>query len=386
MLSDERRYQSLFFLLYASINGIAGYRNVFFADIGLTESQMGVIGAVLVGAGILAQPFWGVFADTLGRTKLLMAAGAVVSVAGGLLFPIGMVVESPFFLMLLAAVIYSAFRSPIVPLANSMVMSSGIDYGSVRAFGSIAFGIGILAMGPLVNSFGTVTIFAIYAVGMAGFVLSLRGLPRPPSAELSPDLRTDALGLLTNPRFVLLLGVAFLFGASTSTGNAFFSVYIRAIEASDTMTGVAWFLRTLAEAAVFIWAVRLDLDHRSQLLVGTLVCAVSFLLYVTPGTLPVVFLAQVPLGAGFAFYTLASVSLAHEYAPATLSASAQAVLAALGLGTGRVLGQAVGGWIAEITSVQALYLYLALAALLAALFSLGFFTRSVETRIRAAWR
>ncbi|WP_158855148.1 MFS transporter [Halorhabdus sp. CUG00001] len=378
MLSDERRYQLLYLVLYAAGNGIAGYRNIFFEDIGLSESQMGLIGAVLVGAGIVAQPIWGMVADAYGRTKLAMAIGAVVSILGGLLFPLGMVIESPFVLMVVAAGIYSAFRSPIVPLANSMVLSSGIDYGNVRAFGSIAFGVGILALGPLVETFGTATIFAVYAIGMVVFVISLRGLPKPPASELSPDLREDSLQLLTKPAFVLLLAVGLLIGASTTTANSFFSVYIRAIEASDAMTGAAWFVRTLAEAAVFVWIVRLGWRHRTQLLVGAIVLALSFVLYVVPGTLPAVFLAQVPQGAGFALFTLASVSLAHEYAPDAMSASAQALLAALGLGTGRVFGQVVGGWIANLVGVQDMYIFVVLGTGLAALLTVGFFHRGIR--------
>ena len=375
-MSDERRYQLLYLVLFAAANGISGYRNVFFEDIGLTESQMGMIGAALVAAGIVAQPIWGVLADTYGRTKLAMAVGALVSIGGGLLFPLGLFVESPFVLMLVAAVVYSAFRSPIIPLANSMVLSAGIDFGNVRAFGSIAFGVGMLAMGPLVASFGTAAIFGVYALGMVVFVVSLRGLPKPPAADLTPDLREDSLRLLTNPAFVLLLGVAVLIGAATMTGSAFFSVYIRAIGAGDVMTGVAWFIRTLAEAAVFVWATRLGWRHRTQLVLGTVLLALAYVVYVTPGTLPAVVLAQIPQGAGFAFFTLASVSLAHEYAPASLSASAQAALAAIGLGTGRVAGQIVGGWIADIVGVEGMYVYVIATAGIAALLSLGFFVLS----------
>lgn len=381
MLSDKRQYQFLYLLLFASANGIAGFRNVFFADIGLSESQMGIIGSVLVAAGILAQPIWGVLADAYGQTKRVMVVGAVVSVLGGLLFPLGMVVESPFVLMVVAAVIYAAFRSPLIPLANAMVLSAGIDYGNVRAFGSVAFGIGILAMGPLVSAFGTVTIFAVYAVGTAVVVVSLRGMPKPSSADLSPDLRRDTLRLLTNPRFVLLLVVAMLVGAATTTGNAFFSVYVRAIGSSDTMTGVAWCLRALTEAVVFVWAIRLGVGHRIELLSGALISAASFAMYVVAGALPMVFLAQIPRGVGFALFTLASVSLAYEYAPKSLSASAQTVLAALGLGTGRVLGQVIGGGIAEANGVVDLYLYLAAASLLGAVCSLVFFIGPIRTAL-----
>ncbi|MFB6201087.1 MAG: MFS transporter [Halorhabdus sp.] len=381
MTDDARRYQFIYFLLYAAANGIAGYRNVFFEDIGLTGSQMGVIGAVLIGAGILAQPVWGMLADAYGRTRLIMAGGAIMSVLGGLLFPVGTLLESPYLLMVVAAVIYSAFRAPIIPLANAMVLDAGVDYGKVRAFGSIAFGIGILVMGPLVARFGTASVFAVYAVGMAVFVVSIRGVPQPPSAELSPDLREDALQILTHPPFVLLLAVGVFMGAATTTGNAFFSVYIRAIEAGDAMTGAAWFVRTIAEAVVFLWAARIGLRHRSQLVIGSFVSAASFLLYVVPGTLPVTFLAQIPRGGGFALFTLASVSLAHEYAPDALSASAQALLAALGLGVGRVAGQVVGGWLTQVIGVQDMYLYLAAAAGIGGVLSLGFFADVVRTAL-----
>lgn len=373
MMSTKRRYQFLYLLLYASANGIAGFRNVFFADIGLSESQMGIIGSVLVASGIVAQPIWGFLADAYGKTKVVLLVGTVVSVLGGLIFPFGMVLESPFLLMVLAAIVYSVFRSPLIPLANAMVLSAGIDYGNVRAFGSVAFGIGILAMGPIVSEFGTVSIFIVHAIGMAVVVVSLRGVPSPPSADLSPDLRRDTIQLLTNGRFLLLLVVAMLVGAATSTGNAFFSVYIRAIGQSDTMTGVAWFLRTLAEAAVFVWAIKLGLGHRFELSIGALVSGLSFLVYVVAPSFPFVFLAQIPRGVGFAFFTLAAVSLAYEYTPESLNASSQTVLAAIGMGTGRVLGQVVGGRIADVFGVTELFLYLAAASLLGALFSLALF-------------
>ncbi|QGN05917.1 hypothetical protein Hrd1104_00495 [Halorhabdus sp. CBA1104] len=61
-----------------------------------------------------------------------------------------------------------------------------------------------------------------------------------------------------------------------------------------------------------------------------------------------------------------------------MSASAQALLAALGLGTGRVFGQVVGGWIANLVGVQDMYIFVVLGTGLAALLTVGFFHRGIR--------
>lgn len=372
MLTEKRQYQLLYFVLFASGNGVDAFRNVFLEDVGLSGSQMGVIGATLVAAGMAAQPIWGLAADRLGRTKVALAVGAVGSALTALLYPLGMYVATPFLLILAASVVFSAFRSPIYPLADAMVLSADIDYGRVRAFGSVAFGVGILALGYLIDRFGTPLVFYVYVVGMAGFVLTLRGLPRP-DADITPDLRREGLRLVKNRQFLLLLAVAVLIGAASAAGGSFFSVYMRAIDAGDSMTGAAWLVRTLAEAVVFVGAASVSLGNRGQLSVGAGAYTVSFLAYAFTGLLPVVFGVQILHGVAIALFGLASVNLAHTLAPDGLASTSQAVLGALGLGTGSIVGQLAGGRLVDIVGVQDLYFFVAASTLVAGLVSLGFY-------------
>lgn len=371
MLTEKRQYQLLYFVLFASGNGVAAFRNVFLEDVGLSGSQMGIIGAVLVASGMAAQPIWGVAADRYGRTKAALTIGALGSGIAALLYPAGMYVATPFLLFVVASVVFSSFRSPIHPLANAMVLSAGIDYGRVRAFGSIAFGVGILALGWLIERLGTPLIFYVYVIGMVAFVLTLRGLETP-QADITPDIRREGLALVANPSFLLLLAVAVLIGAASAAGGSFFSVYMRAIDAGDTMTGAAWLVRTVAEAVIFVGAAGVGLSHRGQLSIGAAAYTLSFLAYALTGLLPVVFGVQIIHGVAIALFGLASVNLAHRLAPEGLASTSQAVVAAIGLGSGRIVGQLAGGRLVDLVGVQDLYYFVAACTLLAGVVSLGF--------------
>jgi len=282
-------------------------------------------------------------------------------------------VAAPFLLFVAASIVYAAFRSPIGPLANSMVLSSGIEYGRVRASGSIAFGVGILAMGWLIGRFSTSLVFYVYTGGMIAFLLALRGLPQP-DADIAPDLRREGVARVRNPQFLLLLAVAVLIGAATSAGGAFFSVYMRAIGAGDSMTGAAWFVRTIAEAVVFVGAANVRVGHRSQLSFCAGTYTVAFLAYGATEALPVVFGVQIVHGVAIALFGLASVNLAHQLAPDRLASTSQAIVAAVGIGSGRVVGELAGGQLVDLVGVQDMYFFVAACTLLAGVVSLSFFT------------
>ena len=73
MLAEKRRYQTLYFVFFAAGSGITAFRNVYFEELGLSGFEMGVIGAVMVGAGMFAQPLWGVVADRFGASPAAIA-------------------------------------------------------------------------------------------------------------------------------------------------------------------------------------------------------------------------------------------------------------------------------------------------------------------------
>lgn len=380
MSGSKRRYQAIYFVFFAAGNGIFAYRNAFFEDLGLSGSQMGVIGAAMVGAGMVAQPVWGALADRYGATKRILVTGAVVSGVAAFLFPVAGRATAPFLLLAAAGVLFSAFRAPITPITNAMVLESGLDYGRVRAFGSIAFGLGVFGLGGLIASFGTPVVFYLYVVGMGVFLFALYGL-REPDVEVAPDLRRDAASLLGSRPFLLLLAVAVVVGGADSAASAFFSVYVRAIGAGDELTGVAWLVKTAAEAGVFLTIAALGLSHTRQLSLGIGAYTVTFVVLAATGFVPAVVAVQLLYGVGFALFTHSSVSLAHRFSPDALASTGQTVLTGVGLGAGRALGQLVSGRLVDVVGVRELYVFLAAGAAAACLLSLGFHVRGLSTAV-----
>lgn len=361
----KARFQLLFFTQFAAFSGFAVYRNVYLEEIGLTGGQMGIIGAVMTLSGVLAQPVWGVVTDWRGAQKQVLVLGAVVSAVGILVYPLSEGLPDPFWLLVGGTAVYSVFRAPVVPIANSMVLANGFDYGNVRAFGSIAFGIGSLGFGMLVASLGVPIVVYFYVLGMAVLVAVAWGLPGA-SEDTEDQEQAHPFSLLTNLNFLVLLAVAFLLGMSMRGGSAFFSVYMRAIGAGDALTGVAWTVKTVFEAVAFMYALRLGLSYKSLLVLGSVGTAAQFAVYWAT-TNPVFILSvQVASGLGYALYYLGAVNLAHDVASETLKSTAQTVLAGAGMGAGGAIGQVVAGRLMDAVGVQDMYVYVAAIGLAAA--------------------
>lgn len=367
----ERRYFQLFYFVYfAAGSGFASFRSAYLREVGFSGSEIGFIGFLIPVCGLVAQPIWGVLSDVWGVEKQLLIASVLVTGGVVLVYPLGIPAGIGLFALASATAVFAAFRAPVRPVANALVLSTGLDYGTVRAFGSIAFGVSILVAGSLVSALGTEIVFYVYAGGMAVVAALLWRVPdseSPPSTSLG----VEAAELLRNRQFAALLVAAFLMGAMMSTSGSYFSIFMREVGGGDALTGVALALKTVAEALVFFYATRLSLPYRTLLVVGCLAHAVTFLAYAATGATPVVLAVQLLLGVGYASFYLAAVTVTAEVSPETLQSTAQTFLTAFGLGGGAAAGELLAGSLLDAFGVQSMYGYVSILGVVAAVASLG---------------
>ena len=392
------RFQALFFANFAAFSGFAVFRNVYLEEMGLSGSAMGQIGFLMTATGVAAQPLWGVVTDYLRAERPVLVLGAVVSGLSLLAYPVAERLAAPFALLAAGTAVYSAFRAPILPVANGLVLSRGYDYGNVRALGSIAFGIGSLGFGFLVAALGVSSVVYFYAFGMAVLVLVVLSIPgSSDSPKQAGDSGTDgtddaelsraARALVTNYDFLVVLAVGFLVGLSTRGGSAFFSVYMRAVEARvvagpwtltpDALTGIAWALKTAFEALAFVYAVRLSWSYRSFLVVGGAAVTLPNLVYGLTARPWAVVAVQAVGGIGYGLYYVASVELVHVVASDRVTATAQTVFTGLGFGLGGAAGQVVAGELYDAFGIQRMYVVVAVLGFAGAL--VGLFVRQSGT-------
>jgi PPP family 3-phenylpropionic acid transporter len=368
-MASTRRYQALYFVFYASFSGFVAFRSVFLQEIGMTGTQIGLVGALWVAGGIVAQPIWGLLADYTQSPTRVMFTAAVASAVAILSYPLGASLSAFSFVVIAGGtLLYSATRAPIMPIANSLVLRQGHEYGKVRGFGSIAFGLTVLVVGFAIGWFDTISIVYLYVGGMVVFLVILNGVPRVDEQVFEGSLGGQALGLLRQPAYLIVLATAFTMGMVSSPGSAFFSVYMRAVELGDGLTGVTWFLKTVVEAVLFISIARYSDSYGWPVVAGGAVYIVAFGLMAVYGSLISVIAAQLLLGAGVAFLYFSLVNLAHENATAGMDSTAQTLMQSVGVGAGGALGQTGAGYLMDLVGVQDMYGALAIGAALIVLF------------------
>jgi len=363
------RFQWYFAVQFVALSGFATFRTAYLQDLGLSGTAIGTVGFLFVTAGLLAQPVWGAVADRTGARRRVLAVGAAITALAVLSYPASAGVADPFGLVAVGTVVLAAGRAPLTPVANAMVLAAGLEYGRVRAFGSLAFGVGALALGGAVAAVGTRAVAYVYAAGMGLAGVVALSLPDgAPSRE-----RGGARALLANRPFLVLVVVAFLLGASMRAGSSFLAVYVRATGGSDALTGIAWALKTAFEAAVFLAADRLGRSERTLLLVGGGFLTATSAVYAvvpTPGVAVVVG-AQGFNGLGYALVTVAAVGLAGRLAGTAGGATAQSALAAAGFGAGGAVGQPIAGWVLDAAGARAIYLVFTVVAAVGTVVALG---------------
>ena len=377
------RFQLLFFISFIASSGFVVFRNVYLEEIGLSGSQMGLIGFLLMATGVVAQPAWGLLTDYFRAERTVLVVAGTASAVAILSYPAGDGLAEPFLLIAVGSAAYSAFRQPIDPIASGMVLSRGFDYGSVRAFGSLAFAIGSLGFGFVVGTLGSVSIVYFYVVGtvlMVGITWSLPGNRNADEGEETvgddedepnePGLLGATRMLVTSPTFLVIVGASFLLRLSAMGGEAFFSVYMRSVDASiavgpwalrpDGMTGVAWAINSGIEAVAFLYALKANISHKWLLVGGGAILVIPNLVYGVT-TRPWILLAVQSLGGiGFAMITVATVDLAHDIAAERVTSTAQTLLNGFGFSFGGAVGQIVAGTLYDAVGIMNMYVGIAI--------------------------
>jgi PPP family 3-phenylpropionic acid transporter len=125
-------------LLFAAVAPLAGYLNLFLQRCGLTDSQIGTVVATMALVGIVAPPLWGYVSDRWRNRRTPIALASLGSAIVFLAF-----FKPSFPSVLLVAVLFAFFNSPLIPLMDALVLEwlddSRERYGPLRAWGSWGF-------------------------------------------------------------------------------------------------------------------------------------------------------------------------------------------------------------------------------------------------------
>ncbi|MCD6289831.1 MAG: MFS transporter [Anaerolineae bacterium] len=372
----------LYFLVFAAVGVIFPYLNVYYRSIGLSGTQIGLIGSLSPLVAMIAAPLWGMVSDRLGLVRLLL----VVASAGSMMAVFGLSCVQAFLWLLLLTVAYSFFSNPIMPLLDSttlMLLGECRErYGQQRLWGSIGFVITSWAFGRVLERAGLRWLFPGYIVLMAGVMIAALWLPDR-RTRLSSPLRKGVARLVRQRVWLLFSASLIVLGIANSGMHSFLNIYIKESGGSEGLIGIVWGVSALTEVPVMFLAAPLiaRIGTRRTLAIAYALYGVRWLLYgIMPRpqwAVPISLLHGVTFGALW----VAGVGYADALAPDELKATAQGMFSATFFSVSGVIGTLVGGilfdWIGPAAMFQ---VYAVLAIIALALFWWGTQERLAPTR------
>lgn len=306
---------------------------MFLAGRGLSAEVVALALGMAQAARLVGGPAGGRLADHFGDRRGVIIGAAILSASGALLLVPG----HGFLPLAVALMLHGAGAAPLTPLVDTVALGAQINFGRVRALGSVTFIIGILAGAWVVDGLGPEAVPWI----IAGALLATAGV-----AAGLPDVRRDrvrtpglALALLRRPGFVLLTAASGLVQGSHAAFYALSTLHWQAGGLGAGAIGALWSIGVAAEIVLLFFARGLLSWLPPLRLAGVGAAAACVRWLGTAGTVDLVpLLAFQALHAlSFAASLLATLSLVQRLVPPEAAATAQALQAALGPGLAMLL-------------------------------------------------
>lgn len=229
---------------------------VWLAGRGLGPREIAVLFAAAIWVKVVATPAIGALADRLGQRRTIMIVLAGIAWLGyaSLWRAYG------FWTLLGLTLVAGVAQSALMPLGDSITLAAvrrdGLDYGRVRAWGSVSFIVAALVSGTILsrttasNPDGNAVLVLVLAAS-AILLFACFAVPAPPREAGGPP-RLAVLGAMaTDCQFWGFVAAAAAIQASHQVYYGFGTLYWRSLGFSDAVIGCLWAEGVVAEIVLF---------------------------------------------------------------------------------------------------------------------------------------
>lgn len=351
-------------IVFASFAFVAPFIVLYYQDLGFTGTQIGILTGIVPLITLVGAPLWTGLADTTHRHRLIMSLGILGVVAAAAVIPL----LHGFVPVLAAISLLYIFIAPITPLADSATMfmlgKEKEMYSRIRLGGTIGFGVAAYISGLVVQNYGLKLAFWGFAALLFLNLFVSQKLEWG-QAEAEGPAKGRARALLSNPRWILFLVIAFSGGLGMAAYNNYLFPYMKELGASESTMGLALTVGMISEIPILFFGNRLIKFFKSyRLLILTMVVTgLRLILFAVSGTPNLVLAFNLLNGLTFPAMWVAGVTYADENAPPGMSATAQGLFSAMVMGFGVAVGGFTGGVLLESVGGRGLYLIFGSAVL-----------------------
>ena len=367
---------STFFMVYFIYLGFNNFGSKYFAEIGLSEGQIGLLTSGPAIISMCFMPMWGAIFD---RAKLKKVVLAIVTLLAGLLLllvdsmtdfsqldPITgrIAADATKFLPLFGILtIFAIFNQPIIPNSSSIsieyAQSIGKTFGPIRMMGTVGFQLGVLAVGlicalTLRHLYTYQAIALILAAAVALFLPNVQGHQHG-GKKISP------FATLKEKRIRLLLIMLFISGCTTMFYQSLFGAFLSFMNVSNGISSIITWVSVALEIPMLLFSSQImkiqgvwDWLRIGYVLNG--IRWVGFFAAARLGSWPLLLISQLPAVTATACLEFFPQLYVGEIIAPELSSSAQSMINITIFGFGKVAGGLIGGVISQAIGLDSMYL------------------------------
>jgi len=361
-----RSLRLYYFFYFCAIGVIEPYLNLYFRHLGFSGRQIGLLSGM---PGLIHAVFpflWTALADARRqRNEVFLFNTWATCIAFSLLFS-----TNRFWPLFLATMLFTIFRSPLIPLLNAFALQYGkerkVDFGRFRVWGSLGYILAAIVLGKLIDLTGSrVALYGILvAFLLCGFTWG-RGIPWKGGGL--ERFRREFGEALRKKRLLAFLLVGQLTWMSWAAYSNFFTIHLEALRISKGFAGWAWALGVASEVALMFGWRRIASRFRSQdlLTAALILIAARWFLYSLARDTVAILSIQLLHGITFASFYLSSMAILDEMSPPGLKATSQGMYSAITFGLGSFLGGLGSGLLFDRFGMVVLFRASSLLALIA---------------------
>ena len=366
-LSRRLKASAIYFVTFAGYSAIGPYIALYYSSLGFSGLEIGILLGVGPLLSLVATPFWTGVADSRNKHRAVLMGGVASIVIFHAIFPF----LQRFILIFGLVFLIAFFSSQVFSLQDSatvhMLGNQRDRYGRIRLWGTIGWGLGAPIFGLVLDSFGLMWMFWIYAGMMLIDLFLVRDLEFNEDSSQTGYL-TGLKKLLADPNWLLFLFTVFLSAIGMAAHNGFLSLLLKDIGEMNsifsfvipvsTAVGIMLAVSTLFETPVMLFSTPLlrALGNRRTLYAALAIIAIRNLYYSMVTDTTQILLAQTVHGLTFAIVWLAGVNFAAIHAPRGLSATAQGLFSTVLLSVGFATGNLICGPLIDAFGVQGMFL------------------------------
>ena len=363
-------------MVYFIYMGFSVFASKYFAEVGLNESQIGILSSVPALISMCFMPMWGALSDRIKVKKRLLAFTIIMS--GATLFLIdgvtdfsridpstgGLAHDATRFLPLLAIlVVNSIFAQSCMPNAASISLeytaSVGSTYGPIRMMGTVGYQIGALLTGMiLVNSLRHLYTWQAGLTIFAGFIAMT--LP-PVGGHQHGSSKVSPLVVLKDKRVRTLLIMILVACSTTMFYQSFFGAFMEKMNVSNRVASVITWVSVALEIPLLFFSGKI-MKLRSVwqwMLIAFVVTGmrwIGFWVSARLGSWQLLVLFQIPAVMVLACFEFFPALYLGEIIAPELSSSVQSVLNLVAFGIARFIGALLGGFVSRRIGMETMFM------------------------------